>query len=599
MRRCCVSLALLAILTASSLGQVAPLPLLGQINDPSMSFALVGAAVTTLDDVDGDGASDFAYTTGGTLGVVASAVTVVSGKTLTPLYTIAGGIPGALEVGLVLGELDDIDGDGIGDFGSFDRTALGGLNSYVLVVRSGSTGLPIYSIPSNQLLSSIHLLDDLNGDQVREFLIAYRPLGVDIRDGATGARLEAIANDAVSLSFGNWSTGILGDLNADGFADFYVSTSLPSSPFSSNPSMGRVDVFVSTPPAGRYVNIKTLISVNHVIHLGKASDLDGDSLDDYIMLTLPMPGIAGLGTLEARSTATDALIWLASPPPGGGYLSAYSQPPVAVPDIDGDGQYDVAVIVSETPPGGGFLGTKILVYSGHDGRLLFEAPGSADPSASSNAWVGSSRIQIGDFNGDGLSDILEADPHFAGGTGRVSLHAGTTVFEPEAARGNVANSSGNGFRDVLQVEVAGSPSSTSGGAPRTRVFPAGVNLGIWIDSQPGNASLQPAYAIFGRVVPGADHSTYTMPFGIGEMCFAPEIFDPLGSELLFTLLNSFGGWTTVLPAASPANPGQLTLVANTGPIPFPVTFWLQGFLVDAAKPWPYLSVTNAIRVVVR
>jgi len=81
--------------------------------------------------------------------------------------------------------------------------------------------------------------------------------------------------------------------------------------------------------------------------------------------------------------------------------------------------------------------------------------------------------------------------------------------------------------------------------------------------------------------------------------FAPEIFDPYGSAPLLTLLSTFGRWPALLPGSPVLFPAQSLQVANTGPIPVPVSFWLQGFLTDLSKPWPHLSVTNAIRVVVR
>ena len=107
------------------------------------------------------------------------------------------------------------------------------------------------------------------------------------------------------------------------------------------------------------------------------------------------------------------------------------------------------------------------------------------------------------------------------------------------------------------------------------------------------------HAIFGVVRSGGNFGVFGLPFGAGALCFTPEVFDPFGDPHLFTLTNTFGGFPALLPANHAYLGAFGSPVALMGPIPFPITFWLQGIVADPTRPFPGLAVTNALRVVVR
>ena len=92
-------------------------------------------------------------------------------------------------------------------------------------------------------------------------------------------------------------------------------------------------------------------------------------------------------------------------------------------DLDGDNVQDL-VIGSRTDAGGGSVR---IVYMNTDGSpkssVLIDSTSSNGPTISSNDWFGNAVANIGDLDGDGITDMAvgaEQDDH--GGTNRGALH---------------------------------------------------------------------------------------------------------------------------------------------------------------------------------
>ncbi len=190
-----------------------------------------------------------------------------------------------------------------------------------------------------------------------------------------------------------------------------------------------------------------------------AADVNGDGTPDIVVGTGPgvssqvrvFDGLAGtilydLSPFEASFT-------------GGVYVSAG--------DFDADGLADIII----TPDEGG--GPRVRIFRGSDGVQMVDYFGIEDPN-----FRGGVRPSVGDFNGDGRTDLVVA-AGFSGGP-RVAIWDGASlpsgnptklvadffVFEPGLRDGSfvaAGDIDGDGNADLV---VGGGP----GGGPRVRAF---------------------------------------------------------------------------------------------------------------------------------
>ncbi len=584
-------------LSAAAAGQsVLELPVAVQLDGTSfVGSAFLGSSFAVPGDLNGDGADDFVVSDlmpGLTFGP--GTVRAISGSDFSTLYVIFGGTSLNQLVGRRLGAVGDVDLDGIPDFASLGLDT-SFLPMDILDIRSGATGGLIHSVPAPGDLEDIVCVGDRNADGIPEIAIAPVQGGFAILDGATGVTLQLVPTPFLAFGYAIRTLDSIGDVNGDGIEDLVVVSRLQ------NPPTDFLEIMVSVPSGVGYLTAHAEVSYVGTLRASRAPDLDGDGLTDYFFNLSSSCGDPATHVLEARSSLTHGVLWSAPTPPGTGYLDGGRRNLVSLGDMDGDGVSDVAVVVTQVDVGGGNLGDRIQVHSGRDGAVIMVANVDPVPASFCNAsphGLGIIGFGTGDFDGDTLPDLLVPDSTATMG-GYVRIYRNTTVFDPEAAAGNVVDPAGGGPRDVLRLGVADTGTATAGGPARSVFFPVGSDLGLWLESPQGTPGAFSAYALFGIVIPGANHETFPLPLGIGPMCFPPEVLDPFGGQPLFTLINTFGGAPGFLPAGAPPLIGQSSQVASTGAVSFPVTFWLQGFLTDLTKPWPFLSVTNAIRVVVR
>lgn len=269
---------------------------------------VVQRVVRSLPDINGDGVDDMvAMINGGTYAVLHGGLPPVPQYTLSYNFAQAGEYAATVE---------DIDGDGAGDF------ALPWFGAGTVVVYSGGTGSILYEIPS----AGIAVVDvaDRDGDGHRDFAVQGDEIAIGgetygtvrIHRSVDGAHLQTIVADfSEDFTFGRRLDGLLGpqgDVDGDGVDDFLITndyevvepTYLVAVASGATGSILRqvatADSFTGWPcPA-----------VSTVSQLRILGDLDGDG---YAEFGYSDAWFDGCGTLDRRGA-----VFIFSGAPGGG-----------------------------------------------------------------------------------------------------------------------------------------------------------------------------------------------------------------------------------------------------------------------------------------
>ncbi|MBC8329882.1 MAG: FG-GAP repeat protein [Planctomycetes bacterium] len=200
-------------------------------------FSAFGCSVAGPGDLDQDGTPDLvigAYKDGPSNGY-AGAITAYSGATGNPLWR-ADGVLGAEILGQALATLGDLDGDGVGDIlsGSEFASPSGKSNAGSVTVFSGRTGARLLSLegdmPYDAFGCSVSGAGDLDHDGAPDILVGAwgaDPNGMLLAgsayaiSGATGARIHTWKGEAAGDQFGGAVAGC-GDVDGDGMPDLLV-----------------------------------------------------------------------------------------------------------------------------------------------------------------------------------------------------------------------------------------------------------------------------------------------------------------------------------------------------------------------------------------
>jgi FG-GAP repeat protein len=203
-------------------------------NDGSVVWTLsgnpgehLGTALTGLGDVDLDGIADFIATSVNPpfANPQGWGVTLYSGATQAPIYTVLGSVNEALGAHIV--SMGDVEGDGISDCAA---SSFGGTDVQVI---SGSSGSFIHTLlpPSDAGIFGFAIASggDVDGDGVQD-LVMGDPYAIPggtqkgetwVYSGAGGTLLYKLIGPMKRSYFGQ-SVAIIHDVDQDGFADVLV-----------------------------------------------------------------------------------------------------------------------------------------------------------------------------------------------------------------------------------------------------------------------------------------------------------------------------------------------------------------------------------------
>jgi FG-GAP-like repeat len=289
----------------------------------------------------------------------------------------------------------------IGDFngdGKDDLIGAGGPTSFVVGIsdgtrlQAGGTGIWLTGWSSNPVFADVA---DFNGDGKDDLIGA----------GANDTYAVALSDGSALNSGGTWLTGwdstpqwaAAGDFSGDAKADFVLA----------NPAANAFQVATSTGSAlGGPGSQQWLIGWDTSPDWARPGDVDRDGKTDVVMAD----PIAGAYTVALSSGshlgASGSGTWLT----GWGGRPDWAE----VGDFDGDGRDDV---IGNNPEAGN------ISVALSDGRSL-RAPGSG---AWMTSWGGArpTWADVGDFNGDGKTDLIMADP--VNETYAVALSDGTQL----------------------------------------------------------------------------------------------------------------------------------------------------------------------------
>jgi hypothetical protein len=315
---------------------------------------------------------------------------------------------------------------------------------------------------------SVASAGDVNGDGIDDILIGARSNDTNgiqsgrvyLFYGPVSGALAATSADAiiVGAAFDELGRDVapLGDLNGDGFDDIILASDIAG-----GGSRGQVFIF-NGPLAGT----RTAASADATItgsfanesfgaSVASAGDVNGDGINDVIVGAPRFP-LDGAGTGRAYlffgpiagsliATQANAIIF------GEAINDNFGTAVAGAHDVNGDGKSDVIV------------GADQLFGTGPGKAYVFYGPLSGDIQAANAGAIltgevdrdlfGTSVTSIGDFNGDGLSDVAVGAPENGGRSGRAYTFFGPLTGTISASNADFLISGSS--QDQLGMSVAG------------------------------------------------------------------------------------------------------------------------------------------------
>jgi hypothetical protein len=404
------------------------------------------------------------------------------------VFVAHGGSPAVAGAGFGAraARLDDLTGDGRPEYliaSPFED--VGG--------RSGEGRVHLFDGAAHTLIASLSTPDpeagaafglaswsagDATGDGVPDFVVGAPLADVAGRadegraylfDGAARTlvrRLET-PDPQAGAAFG-LSGGRLGDVTADGIPELVVGA--PGADVGGNAGQGRA--YILDGATGSLVRAldspDAEAGASFGAVAGPAGELTGDALPE-IFVSAPLLDAGGntdQGSVHVfRGDGVLLLDTLNSPQPLAGSL--FGRAVTSVPDVNGDGVGDLLA----GAPGHGGLGEEgegaAYLFSGATRLALATLNLPLTATRRAGAGFGSAVASVGDWNGDGVGDLLVGAPGttLGGNTGQGQVHAFSGASraplglldlpepEPEAAFGfsaaAVADSNLDGFNDVV------------------------------------------------------------------------------------------------------------------------------------------------------
>jgi hypothetical protein len=332
-------------------------------------------------------------------------------------------------IGQAVAGLGDLNGDGMPDFivGAPSLYFLGNSDPGAAVVFSGATGDVLFSYlglnNDDGYGYSVADAGDVNADGTPDFIIGAPHANTAIFDcgqatiysGATGAMLMAFGGTANGAGFGTSVDGV-GDINADGYADFIIGS--PDTNLGGFTQSGYAKVYSGYDGSTLYL----VEGIEDYEYLGQCvsgvGDFDKDGTPDF---AIGSPGATGTqlndGRVSVYSGADGSVLFSFT----GTHSSnkAIGTSIDSAGDFNGDGFNDFIVGGHR---GGANFGGQAIVFFGPDGS---DPPMIFDGDWDTN--FGFSVCGIGDQNGDGFDDVAigaSLDSYAGAGDGAVYIYLG-------------------------------------------------------------------------------------------------------------------------------------------------------------------------------
>lgn len=338
-------------------------------------------------DIDGDGipemlVSDYTKSSGGYFRN--GRLDVLSGSNRALLATLTGSADEE-RLGQDILPCEDLDGDGIEDFLASRKdgtvTAFSGSHFGILYRTVSPWAGSIMRAPV------LTYLEDVNGDQIRDFTIAdgqLYPPGSSVRtgaiaaySGASGSLLWSQTGTNQAPSLGEACTPI-GDVDSDGIGDLVASSMHFLACYSA--TSGALLWEIDHP--GVYSTQTTLASL---------SDINGDGIAEFAL------GSRYSNAVHVLSGSNGSNLYTV-PPLSHDWRFGFSL--LAIEDLNGDGMRDLLAGSPETRFQGSLVGWVYLL-SGADGERLGSFPGDSEY----RYFADFGRLMnAGDWNGDGSDD---------------------------------------------------------------------------------------------------------------------------------------------------------------------------------------------------
>jgi hypothetical protein len=399
-----------------------------------------GYGVAWAGDIDGDGVDDALIAAPFTTATRDGAVYVVSGATgsiirehLGPEKLARLGI-GGLAAGA------DLDGDGVPDYavGTIDVPSPTGEGT--AYVYSGATGNLLYTLvgehPSDGLCCP-RFIGDVDADGVEDLSVispGYAPSRLKtqagrayIYSGATMTLLYTVTGTKRDM----YMTPVagIGDIDADGHADFVVGWD----GWGAGPNgEGKIETYSGATGTMIYRIVGEATNDFFGQSESGLGDVDGDGSPDFMVCAYGHDIVDSEGRVYVYSGPSGALLYE--------YDGVYKDEHLGILpldgriDLNGDGFGDILIYADYVPSGGG-SGTgpsesTVFTYSGRTGRPLYEFRGArVEPL---DVYFGSASSAFGDFNHDGIDDVIfgaeEWNDSYGKHAGRAFVFGGNDLF---------------------------------------------------------------------------------------------------------------------------------------------------------------------------
>lgn len=391
-------------LASSAFAPLASAQLAGTIREGVDDGGRFGAPLANLGDLTGDGIDDFIVGEPSYGAIGDGRIAVYDGATATLLFAAIGG--SGEELGSSVAGVGDWNGDGVRDFAYSAPSWNGASNDRGAIdVASGVDGSVFRTFlgTTNQRLGDyMAAVGDLDGDRIQELLVgdpAADELLIYKSSGALLAKINASAGDR----FG-YSPARLGDLDGDGIDEFAASARFYDDSRAGLTDCGRVLIF-SGKTRAQLFSIRGLANDDYfATRIAPLDDIDGDGTADWAAGTFYSDaGGHSSGQVRVFSGKKGGTLHTFD---GHVALEMYGISLDGVPDLNDDGFGDFVI-------GGPYGGANGLghfeVRSGHDGTLLWSRDGSSSTTNANEAF--GTGVLGGNFDGDGVGDLLVADPY--------------------------------------------------------------------------------------------------------------------------------------------------------------------------------------------